>query len=871
MILSKINILKQIRKELESNKFKEFQLSIDLLSKEINLTPKNLNIILNGYPKIMTKTFDIKNAIKFCKPNIIYYLLENHYIKEKDYLLDELLNLSLDNNRIDNLYILVQYFQKSKPIFNEFDCINKNLYSIEGLLLKKNDNIEFGLEQMWKNELKDLLNSFTIGFLKLPTINMYLPHFVIKSENLWAFDCLGKYYDDLFFLDDELKTCFDYLKPNINIGSISFEDLNTIVNCFGNKYDKILKIIEIFTKNLQNDLFNCEEEYIKYLFSSFPETLYESYNENDNSLFHIVSNIKINSLGCKLIFEKLKNIKKKNFQEFKYLINKQNANGDTFLMKLMQNENYELSIEILNEFYEEINLNLCNRLGNSILHSLLLDKNFGKIYDDFPTYEKIHQLLIKILTKNKNLILLKNREHNTPFDLAAISGCNIALRVILEFYNIEYLENLLEDSYILHLACMNENINTVRFLIEYAHYEPNKKLKKKAKKNLRKIPECSTPLHCAAYASSLEIFEYLLLHGSDPFIENIYEMDALDIAYKYGNYNFLKYIFNLKSSKLYSSNDKYLLSIVQNTQKGACEILDNYIKINTFQNYSIVDKDMNTLLILSCRANNPELISMLINNGIDPLIKNKFGNTCLHISTYINSFTCAGIILSKLESNNEFEKIEQILNIKNHFGNTPLHIAAENNLEEITILFISYLIRNNIKLKMEKNSAGLTPLQLSIKNHNYKIAIFYIKYLDLNTSEILKLKNINISKEVDDFRNCYDSGLLIEYEKYYNEKVSNIKYFIKQRNTAPKKEKENYLEEIKILKGINYNIMNKNILIKSYDFLTYNISKYYKGELLTEELYYNQKSILGNIHVILTLIKWAKNSKEVYIDIYLQF
>ena len=150
LILSKINILKQIRKELESNKFKEFQLSIDLLSKEINLTPKNLNIILNGYPKIMTKTFDIKNAIKFCKPNIIYYLLENHYIKEKDYLLDELLNLSLDNNRIDNLYILVQYFQKSKPIFNDFDCINKNLYSIEGLLLKKMITLNLDLNKCRK-------------------------------------------------------------------------------------------------------------------------------------------------------------------------------------------------------------------------------------------------------------------------------------------------------------------------------------------------------------------------------------------------------------------------------------------------------------------------------------------------------------------------------------------------------------------------------------------------------------------------------------------------------------------------------------------------------------------------------------------------
>ena len=181
--------------------------------------------------------------------------------------------------------------------------------------------------------------------------------------------------------------------------------------------------------------------------------------------------------------------------------------------------------------------------------------------------------LSKILSKNKHLILSKNREYNTPFALAANSGCNVALRIMLELYNIEYLESFCEYSSALHLACINEDINTVRFLIEYVHYDPNKKLLKNGKKSLRKLPEGSTPLHCAAYASSIEIFEYLLLHGSDPFIENINKMDAFDLAYKNGNYEFLKYIFKLKSSKLYSSNDKYLLSIIQSNQKALMKFL----------------------------------------------------------------------------------------------------------------------------------------------------------------------------------------------------------------------------------------------------------------------------------------------------------
>ena len=870
VILSKINILHQLKKELEINKFKEFQISLNLLSKDKNLTLNKLKKILNGYPKVLSKTFDIHNVVKYCRPNILDYMIENKIINKDEDLLENLIYSSIENDRFDNLFTLIKNYPKLSGYFLNVEDVNKKLIEIEELLQEKND-FGFGLERIWQNQLNEKVKDLKIGFLKLPINNMYLPHLIIQSRNLWAFNCLKTIYgDDVFFYDDELNTCFDYLLPNRNIDKVSFEDLDTIIKYFGTKFDKILKVIEIFTDNLKESNINCGDEYLKYLFSSFPFEFYEAYNENYNSIFHIITNIKINSNECKLIIEKLKALKVKNIKAFKFILNLQDMNGDTFLMLFLQNENYEISIQILDIFYEEIQINLFNRLGNSILHSLFLNKNFNKISNNFIIYEKIYEILLKILSKNKTLILYKNREHNTPYALAANSGCNLALTIMSNFYSIEYLESFSDYSPALHLACINEDINTVRFLIEYSHYDPNKKLLKNGKKNLHYLPEGSTPLHCAAYASSKEIFEYLLLHGSDPFIENINKKDAFDLAYKNGNYEFLKYIFNLKSSKLYSSNDKYLLSIIQNTQKGSYEIFENYIDINTFQNFNIVDDNMNTLLILACKVDNPEFISTLINNGIDPLIKNQYGNTCLHICTYSNSFSCAGLVLSKLESNKEYEKIKEILNIKNNSGDTPLHIAAENNFETISLLFISYLIRNNIELEMIKNSSGLTPVQLAIKKHNYKIAITYINYLNLNISEILELKNMNISKEFDDFIYCYDSGLLKENEVYINNKFSNIKYHMQQREKIPKGEEKKYLEDIKPINGFNYNDWNEGIKYKSYIFLSYNIEKYYKCDLLTEELFFNYKNILGNMPVILTLINWAKNSNKNLIESYLQ-
>ena len=194
----------------------------------------------------------------------------------------------------------------------------------------------------------------------------------------------------------------------------------------------------------------------------------------------------------------------------------------------------------------------------------------------------------------------------------------------------------------------------------------------------------------------------------------------------------MNYIFNLKSSRRFGGNDKYLLSLIKNTKKDLIKFIYKYDNLNTFENFDILDEDMNNLLNIACLANNIEIIPTLLNNGINPLIKNIDGFNCLHICAYLNNYCCAGLILSNLEDEKDNKKIKEILTMKNNDYETPLHIAIERNHEDISLLFISFLLRNDIKLEMVKNSNGLTPLQLAIKNHNYKIALIYIKYLNLN-------------------------------------------------------------------------------------------------------------------------------------------
>ena len=56
---------------------------------------------------------------------------------------------------------------------------------------------------------------------------------------------------------------------------------------------------------------------------------------------------------------------------------------------------------------------------------------------------------------------------------------------------------------------------------------PNIKLKQRGNKILLKLSQNSSPVHAATCSSSIENFEYLLLHGGDFFTQDINGNDAI--------------------------------------------------------------------------------------------------------------------------------------------------------------------------------------------------------------------------------------------------------------------------------------------------------------------------------------------------------
>ncbi len=96
----------------------------------------------------------------------------------------------------------------------------------------------------------------------------------------------------------------------------------------------------------------------------------------------------------------------------------------------------------------------------------------------------------------------------------------------------------------------------------------------------------------------------------------------------------------------------------------------------------------------------------LINHGIDPLQKNIFNQTPMHM---LNSLQSASYFT--IWNFRTFSKMERLTDIE---GNTIAHSAAINKKKDIVL----FLLKEYPQLKNIKNNLGLTPEQILFLNNN---------------------------------------------------------------------------------------------------------------------------------------------------------
>ena len=121
------------------------------------------------------------------------------------------------------------------------------------------------------------------------------------------------------------------------------------------------------------------------------------------------------------------------------------------------------------------------------------------------------------------------------------------------------------------------------------------------------------------------------------------------------------------------------------------------------------DKNGNTLLHKLVLKNRSDLIKSLVENGANPNIQNKEGNTIMHLAARneveINNF---GLLLD-LDGIN--------FDILNNDGYSPLTLIIKNN---DILKFVRLVNSKNVNLNLENNE-GLTPLLYTIQENNLKM------------------------------------------------------------------------------------------------------------------------------------------------------
>lgn len=863
LLNKKDKIVKVIMKQMKKPKFRNMELSIEKLSKSIKTTPRILNLCLS-LNFINPKTLDIFSAIKFCRPTVfrIIMSLKSNEINENN--LKKIIREAAKYKRLDNLLILNEEYNINNIYPNTINLnqIYEKLLKIEEL----SESPKSLAENILIKKMEKYNKILDIGLIELPKSNTFLLHNFFRHNNFWILFCLPEPFNSKLLIEDEKGiTPPGYIRilKNDFINS----DLIKIIRYFHSKNiseeikaTNIIDFLNIINYAVIRD--KCENDYIKNIFdiiNNFPY-IYKYNNKNGNNILHIITKIKgIDISSINNIINDLKKLKVNNLKFFVKLINYQNNEGETPIMNIFKSDNIYYINAIIKEFKDDINYNLFNVENNNLLHLF-----FNTIKWEEKTSKEnniMYDILTNIFSKNISIILQQNIEFTNPYILAAKSGCNIALSLMYSIYGKEILEKNNIGFNALFQACQSNHINTVRYLIEYLNYDINSQLKynnnyelfQEIKEDDIIFPEFSTPLHIAGFYSSLEIIEYLIQNGANPFLLDSKNNDAISICLQYGDIDLLKYLFSTTLININSDNDKYLLSLVKN--KNSYEFFQEYLLSNSVDNINIVDENINNLIILSCIHNNPQIVEKLIYYDFDLLARNKYGLNFLHYCCYKDSYSCAGIILNYLSNAKQIDILFELLYAKDNDGETPLHIASEYNRYSLIILFMSFFLIHKRKFKTIKNNRNLSPIQLSLYEHNFEITLIFIKFLNMNISDLLNIKIDLINKEFDSFMYYYDSG-------YYKDKINIIEnkynFILYSENKVDEKikYKENYL--------LNNNNKNKYIKNKNNTFLKIQ-KKYNKlyNNKFTKDFYYKYKSLFLGYNLISFLDKFNSNGKNI--------
>jgi ankyrin repeat protein len=215
---------------------------------------------------------------------------------------------------------------------------------------------------------------------------------------------------------------------------------------------------------------------------------------------------------------------------------------------------------------------------------------------------------------------------------------------------------------------------------------------------------------------------------------DIKELSGYPLPSKYGSYGspIVYDVIYYYGEKLRTSDDKetYNLTLLYNYCKKIIE------KANSLQYINIVDKSNNIITTpllymsdeewISTKHDN-DIVKLLLEKGVDPLIKNSNGNTALHI--LLSKFDTSKLGIVDLLWNSE--RIKDNLYVLNNNGNTALHCLLLEHKKE------KKKLNDELEKKKYKKRYSADIEYLTDKlNNNVEYLFYIINKLDKTTVDV---------------------------------------------------------------------------------------------------------------------------------------
>jgi ankyrin repeat protein len=479
-------------------------------------------------------------------------------------------------------------------------------------------------------------------------------------------------------------------------------------------------------------------------------------------------------LGNSLLFEKEKFFDPLPF--YKLLIqyglnpNKQNSEGETALIsRRNEKEIFDFLIQT------GANLNVQNLEGNTLLHLAVINSEY-KLIEELVSLGKINEIKNRIGRTALDLSILKDDEKSFNLILPLVSNFNSkdqygmnSLMHAINNKNIYFVEELLKKN--INLEEVDNNGYTAFLHAILVNDKPILDLLLSSKVNLKiKTYKGYNALMLASYKGNIELLQKLVpLISTEEYTEK-YETALYHCIRNQQSiqYDALNFILTQKKSKNIINTDMGILGSVHFNDSKSLEF---YIQNN--YDLNIKDKNGNSALHIAAEKGYTNIISQLISKKIDLKSKNNNSETAFQIAIRTKNFKIAELLDPNYKS--ILPTIVSKSTSKKNRGKTELEdkeLVSIFQKDDINSLK-SKLNSNPSLLNLRFGTKGKTLLMLSISEASYlcfkhllnlhnsieiededgNTAIFYIlEYFKLHFKnqlaplQILMLENLLIKK-----------------------------------------------------------------------------------------------------------------------------